>query len=410
MVASPAVGPGRVESTGARLRVVIASPALDAAGRALADPEPLLERYHALTGWAAAVADAGAAVTVVQRFGRDATARRREVDYRFVADGRAEGMQGWFRGARMADAVAAARPDVVHVQGMVFPLFTWMLRRRLGGQAAILVQDHGGLHAGSIGFRRRSWVAFHRLGLRQADGFLFTARQLANPWRRAGLVVDGQPVYEVPESSTDLAPPSVSPRRLDRLPGSPALLWVGRLDANKDPLAVLAGFERAQGAMRDATLTFVYGEDELLPEIRARLAASPELSRRVRLCGRIQRVELAEFYAAADLFVLGSHHEGSSFALIEALSFGLTPVVSDIPALRALTDDGRIGFLFPPGDPHGVATALEAAGRTDLDARRALVRAYFDRELSWPAVGRKALGCYRAAERRYAAGGSAARS
>ena len=42
-------------------------------------------------------------------------------------------------------------------------------------------------------------------------------------------------------------------------------------------------------------------------------------------------------YAAADVFVLGSRHEAASFALIEALAFGVTPVVSDIPAFRALT-------------------------------------------------------------------------
>ena len=31
--------------------------------------------------------------------------------------------------------------------------------------------------------------------------------------------------------------------------GDPAMLWVGRLDANKDPLTVLAGFEQALAAI-----------------------------------------------------------------------------------------------------------------------------------------------------------------
>jgi glycosyltransferase involved in cell wall biosynthesis len=282
---------------------------------------------------------------------------------------------------------------------MVFPLFVSTLRRRLMSDTAVVVQDHGGIHAGSPGFRRRAWTAFHRLGLRHADGFLFTAAALADPWRRAAVLSAAQPVHEVPESSTDLAPPSVEPGR-ERLPGRPAVLWVGRLDANKDPLTVLGGFERALSAIPDAALTFVYGEEQLLSEVRAHVSASPALATRVHLRGRIERRELAAVYAGADLFVLGSHHEGSSFALIEALSFGLTPVVSDIPSLRALTGDGRVGFLFPPGDRDGFGRAFAAAATGDLNARRRFVRAHFDRELSWPAVGRKALDVYGAAHRR----------
>ena len=44
---------------------------------------------------------------------------------------------------------------------------------------------------------------------------------------------------------------------------------------------------------------------------------------------------------AADLFVLGSHREGSGYSLIEALACGLPPVVTDIHAFRTLTGCGR---------------------------------------------------------------------
>ncbi len=68
---------------------------------------------------------------------------------------------------------------------------------------------------------------------------------------------------------------------------------------------------------------------------------------------------------AADLFVLGSHREGSSFALIEALATGLTPVVTDIPSLRALTGNGAVGALWPCGDAGALDDALRSARRGD---------------------------------------------
>ena len=50
---------------------------------------------------------------------------------------------------------------------------------------------------------------------------------------------------------------------------------------------------------------------------------------------------------AADLFVLGSHREGSGYSLIEALACGLPPIVTDIPSFRSLTGAGVVGALWP---------------------------------------------------------------
>ena len=85
------------------------------------------------------------------------------------------------------------------------------------------------------------------------------------------------------------------------------------------------------------------------------------------------------------------------------LSFGVTPVLSDIPAFRSLTGGGHVGSLFPAGDPGGFASSLEAIARSDARAGRPAVRDHFERELSWAAVGHRALAIYResAARRRF---------
>jgi glycosyltransferase involved in cell wall biosynthesis len=361
-------------------------------------PEALLRRYPVLTGWAKAVAEAGArdvAVTVVQRFWRDLVLRDGAVTYRFVADGppRARADRLW--AARLVGAVVALQPGVVHLNGCL-SLPSRHLRLRLPRETPLLVQDHGGVYPNAPIFTKWKSRAFHAFGLRAADGFLFSARELATPWLQAGIIGPKQAIYELMESSSTMgeAPP---PRAGERaLPGRPALLWVARLDANKDPLTILEGFERASERLPEAALTMVFGASQMLAEVQRRIADSAMLRGRVHLLGKLEQGELAALYRAADLFVLGSHHEGSGFALIEALSFGVVPIVSDIPPFRVLTDGGRIGALFPVGDAGALARALERLGSSE-SSQRAIVRAHFERELSWSALAHRALAIYREA-------------
>jgi glycosyltransferase involved in cell wall biosynthesis len=361
------------------------------------DPEALLARYHSLTGWAEALVEAGAdAVTVVQRFRRDALVRHGMVDYRFVVDGESPYPAPWFRGRRVAQSVDVLDPTAVDVKGLVFPMLVRQLRWSVGRAVAILVRDHGGFGPHSPSFHTWRGRTFYRFGLRPADGFLFTARDQAAPWLSAGIIHNSNAVHAVPEASTDLDSWPRKSNREERLPGSPSLLWVGRLDANKDPLTVLDGFARATAALPEAALTMVFGDDQLLTDVNSRIAQCPALASRVHLQGRIDRSELPDLYATADVFVLGSHHEVACFSLIEALSFGVTPVVTDIPPFRALTDGGRLGALFSPGNAEELARALERLAGVDFTAQRHMVIAHFRRELSWSAVGRRALEIYRA--------------
>ncbi len=365
----------------------------------LRDPEELFVRYQPLVCLVRSLVRAGTGrVTVIQRFHRDVRIPRDGAEYRFVFDGGPSHAPPRYWGNRVVNAVRAARPTVVHVDGMVYPLLVRHLRLSLSGDVAIVVQDHGGIHAGSPGFRSWRWRSLFRLGLGAADAFLFTARDLAAPWLASGIIHPDQGIYEVLESSSDMA--FTPPPKADgepRLAGSPAVLWVGRLDANKDPLTVLHGFERVAAVHPAAALTMVFGTDDLLPQVTRKIADSPTLKGRVHLVGRLDHDALPGLYAVADFFVLGSHHESAGFALIEALSFGVTPVVTDIPPFRMLTDLGRVGALFPVGNGAAMAAALLRLCPDNSIARRDLVRNHFLRELSWPVVGRKLLAAYAAA-------------
>ena len=355
---------------------------------ALSDPAALLDRYSTLVGWSEALAAAGARqVTTLQRFGENAKLTHHGIDYVFCADDR-----------RLHRTAVRAVPDIVHVNGLIFPGRTWWLRRMLPRRTAIVVQDHASgapdvAAASPLQSMRR---AARRHAMRAPDGFLFTAAEQAEAWRRAGLIDPTRPVYPVMEASTTLrALPCAAARQASGIEGDPAVLWVGRLNANKDPLTVLDGFERSLARCPRAVLTMAYGAEDLLPAVRARLSASSTLHRRVRLAGSVSHDLMAAFYSAADIFVLGSHHEGSGYALLEALACGLAPVVTDIPTFRMMTAQGSLGALWTPGDAPGLARALEEVAGRDSKCRRARVAEHFERTLSWAAVGAEAMKAYR---------------
>jgi glycosyltransferase involved in cell wall biosynthesis len=92
---------------------------------------------------------------------------------------------------------------------------------------------------------------------------------------------------------------------------------------------------------------------------------------------------------AADVFVLGSHREGSGYSLLEALACGAAPVITDIPSFRTLTAGGTVGALWNVGDAEGLCRALLSVVPRLQAGTRMAVRAHFDRELSFAAVGAK---------------------
>src|SRR3954469_21219285 len=128
----------------------------------------------------------------------------------------------------------------------------------------------------------------------------------------------------------------------------------------------------------------VFSDGDLEATVRNRVAQSPALRDRVHLAGAVPRARIAAFFSAADLFVLGSHHEGSGYALIEACACGALPVVTDIPTFQLLTDG--VGALWRAGDAGECARALAAVAAGDLAAQRVRLAGHFTRALSWDAV------------------------
>ena len=233
-------------------------------------------------------------------------------------------------------------------------------------------------------------------GLKGVDGFLFTAREQAQAWLAGGIIRRTEDVFEVMEGSIHIPAMSKAVARAQtKITGKPIFLWVGNLDANKDPFTVLAGFTQLLADMPGARLYMVHRQANLLSQVQRTLAQTPRLSEAVTLLGQRSREELAQIYYSADYFVLGSHREGSGYALAEALSCGLVPIVTDIPSFRMMTNNGRIGGLWQAGSPQAFVEAARYVVRQPYATQSAAARAFFSERLSWSAIGRRAATIYR---------------
>ena len=357
-------------------------------------PDALLDRYATLTDWSTSIAGAGASASVVQRFSAAATLVRDGITYEFVKDDQPPWMSTREAPPPLIEAVVRAKPNVVHVNGLIFPALAAGLRKALPGHVAIVVQHHGGEFpvrgSGPVGmWKRWQW----RGGLAAADAYSFTASDQARPWRDAG-VLGSQPILEIVEAGTRIRTVSRDrARAATSLSGAPVILWVGRLTANKDPLTVLDGLDAALSLLRDARVAMVFGEAPLGDRVAERIASSTLLRDRVSLVGRVPHDEIANYYGAADVFISGSHSEGSGYALIEAMACGLVPVVTDIPSFRTIA--GESGARWVPGDAAAFSSALLDVCTRDRDLERDKVQRQFDDVVHWDAIALRTVTAYR---------------
>jgi glycosyltransferase involved in cell wall biosynthesis len=366
--------------------------AIDAQDRG---PEELLRAWPTVPLVAEAVAQTGAEVTVLQASRFAAEHRQAGITYRFIAEprlarGYGPGLMPW----RLAAAARRLGPDVIHFNGLRFPLHLAAMTR-LG--IPVLVQDHASGAGGTLS-------ALRRWSLRGAAGVAFTAKEQAEMFRAAGELPDGIPVFAVPESSTAFtAGDRATARESTGISGDPALLWVGRLNDNKDPLTILEAVRRVLPRLPNLQLWCAYGEADLLPAVEQILRDEPGLAGHIHLLGALPHHEMEPLYRSCDLFALASHHEGSGYSLIEALACGLAPVVSDIPSFRALTGNGSMGALAPCDDAEAFAKGIVALAAQPRELLRAAALDHFTKELSPAVLGRKLVETYRAVIRAYRA-------
>lgn len=363
------------------LRIAQVNCVLDSQRR---EPEALLAAWPTLPAIAEATANAGADVVVVQASHARARFTRRGVRYHFIPVAAGRALAPW----RLRRGVQETMPDIVHLNGLDFPFHVRLLSALV---PPVLLQDHAG-HAA-----RPRLAHLRRWGHARAAAALFTAEAQAEPFLATRQLPAGAPVFAVPESSSHFEPGDRTEARLQTgVRGDPAILWIGRLDANKDPFTAIEAFRLAREHLPGAELWCVHGTDELLPELRRRLAGDSALTGHVHLFGRVPHAQVERLCRACDILLATSHQEGSGYALIEAMACGLPPVASDIAPFRALIGDMAESRFAAPGDVPGFAAGLVSLARQAGEQSRASVRRHFDAHLAFPVIGCRLVHIYEA--------------
>jgi glycosyltransferase involved in cell wall biosynthesis len=172
-----------------------------------------------------------------------------------------------------------------------------------------------------------------------------------------------QPLYPRPEARpVGIGARREARRRLGLPEEGPVVGYVGQIDGRKDPVSVLRFAEALGGG---ASLLFAGREESgTAAALQAALDASP-LRARTRRLGPLP--DLADAFAALDLYVMTSRNEGFfPLALIEALERGVPVLAPTVGGIGTVLRDGEGGFLIPkPDDRRPIDDALlrEAAAR-----------------------------------------------
>jgi glycosyltransferase involved in cell wall biosynthesis len=117
------------------------------------------------------------------------------------------------------------------------------------------------------------------------------------------------------------------------------LLYIGRITEVKQPLLLVELF-KAISFFKPDTHLMIVGSGNLFTKLRKKTS----LIRNLHLLGHIPHESLSTFLGAADAFISLSCYEGGlPLSVLEAASFGLPLILSDIPTHRLIINS-RIGY------------------------------------------------------------------
>lgn len=272
-------------------------------------------------------------------------------------------------------------PDIILIQGLIFPLQLIALKLILPKKTKIIVQHHG----------ERPFPGIKEFFQKMADHFidvyLFTSIENADEWIDKKIIQDKKKCSELLEASTSFtAKDKPECKRLLSFKGNQNFLWVGRLNKGKDPITVINAFEKYVVIYPKARLFMIFQTEKLLPAIQRKLGENGQLKKAVILKGKVNHRELETWYNAADFFISASHKEGSGFALIEAMSCGCIPIVTEIPSFKKITGDGKFGFLFEPGNSGSLLDILLNLKNIENEKLSDSIISHFSNSLSFQSI------------------------
>jgi alpha-maltose-1-phosphate synthase len=272
--------------------------------------------------------------------------------------------------------------DVLHIHG-IGPSLMLPFARFLGIKT---VMTHHGPD-----YDRQKWGRFakfairlgERLGCRYSDAVITVSKHVRSTVKElygseGNYVPNGVPLPELVAPGQLLARFNLLSKRY--------ILAVGRFVPEKGFHDLLEAYSRIRTDWRLVIAGDTDHEDSYSKSLKERAASDS----RVVLTGFIRGRELGEIYSNAGLFVLPSYHEGLPIALLEAMSYDLPIIASDIPANKELIEASE---TFCAGDVDELQRRLVAF--LSEPASSASRRSRIENEFNWDLVSDQTEQVYR---------------
>lgn len=264
-----------------------------------------------------------------------------------------------FSFGRLADMRAILEkfnPDIVHAHGHRAALFA----RMADPQAAQrVVYTLHGIHVDS-GTLAPLKMQNEKVLSEKTAYFIVTCQQdfdkaidlgIVNP-RKLGLVYNGL--------AEDLASAEKSGEFRDEIGldhDTVLILHVGRLHYQKNHNMLIDALALAKPkiSVPFRLVMVAPGEDKDREKLVKYIASKGLTDDTILLGGRSN---LTSAYRDADIFVLSSRHEGTPYALLEAMMAGLPVVATAVGGIPEAIEQGKSGLLSPPDDAAALAESL----------------------------------------------------
>jgi glycosyltransferase involved in cell wall biosynthesis len=284
---------------------------------------------------------------------------------------------------------ALRRPDILHIHNIGPAIFA-PLARALGLRVVVTYHSLNYEHA-KWGRLARALLRFGEwAGMRSSHGRIAVSRGLAKRMRDTygvpvNIIPNGLDKPNAVRTTHVLQAFGLSPKRY--------VLNVARIDEAKRQLDLIAAYARIRTPAFKLALV---GEADHFGKYARAVADAARNTPGVVLLGRQTGDALAELYTHAGTFVMPSSHEGQPIAVLEAASYGLSVILSDISAHREIGLPGA--HYFAVADVAALERHLQhffttpSLVRLSAEDRDRLIASH-----DWDDIARRTLAIYLAA-------------
>ena len=254
----------------------------------------------------------------------------------------------------LASQMRSIRPDVMHSHSGVW--YKASFAARLADVPRIIHTEHGRAKPDPIQSR-----LVDRIGAARSDAVVAVSAVLGEQIKR-DLRIPERKLVVIPNGvDTEAYCPRPDTGTLRRELGiareTPIIGSIGRLEPIKGYDVMIDGFARlhSRGTDNGAVLV-IAGEGTDRPRLEEMVRARG-LGRSIFLPG--WRDDVHAMQSAFTFFTMSSRSEGTSISLLEAMSAGLAPVVTDVGGNAAVLGDKLRHCLVAPEDPDALSLAWE---------------------------------------------------